>query len=122
MVPHRPVRTRDAHRAETPRPVWDPLMAAFATAPNGVALADAWTGRWTSVNPALAHLRTRPGFVSYEAMQTSENAVLVIQTWETRAHFTQAAEAEEVRLGKNPLEEIVVAIEEHAGDVVLSSG
>src|SRR5690349_16477078 len=56
MVPHRPARTRDALRAVPAAPAWDPLVSAFATSPHGVAIADAWTGRWTSVNPALAHL------------------------------------------------------------------
>lgn len=67
-------------------------------------------------------LREQPGFVSFEVVKLGEDSTMVIQTWETKEHLTQAmpkASAARARLAGQ--ENIVLASETFAGEVALTS-
>ncbi|MGZ4036004.1 MAG: hypothetical protein ACXVP4_14165 [Bacteroidia bacterium] len=78
--------------------------------------------RCKSSDSLLNALKKFPGFISYEVVKISEDSTMTIQSWETKAHFTDAipkAMAARSELVKNR-ENIVLSHEGFSGEVILN--
>ncbi|MER3481966.1 MAG: hypothetical protein C4332_01160 [Meiothermus sp.] len=87
------------------------VVAVFKVAPGKVE-EELRRGRLT-----LQVLKTQPGFIAYEAVQTGEDEVVVLQTWEAREQF-QAGMAAGGKRDRTGEEDIIASRQFHAGEVV----
>lgn len=66
----------------------------------------------------LAVLKQQPGFVAYEAIQTADDEVMVLQTWQTREQFQKAMAAAGQQRDRSHEENIIVSRQFYAGQIV----
>ncbi|HWY38406.1 MAG TPA: antibiotic biosynthesis monooxygenase family protein [Bacteroidia bacterium] len=95
------------------------IIAVFKLQPGK---ADEEIERCKSADSLLNTLRTFPGFISYEVVKMNEESTMTIQTWRSKADFTEAMpKAMGVQASKiKGRENIVVSYQGYSGEVVLA--
>ena len=68
----------------------------------------------------LAALKEQPGFIAYEAIQTSNDEVVVLQTWQTRDQFQQGMAVAGQQRDRSGEDNIIVSRQFYAGQIVIS--
>ena len=79
--------------------------------------------RCKSEDSLLNTLKKFPGFIAYEVIKINEDSTMTIQTWESKAHFTEAIPKGVASRAQvvNNRENIVLSYEGFYGEVVHSS-